>query len=126
MEFGGVQRFEIVVFRFDMRALHHRKAKAYEEILHAALHGGHRVRPPQCLPAARQCDVQGFPLQGQLLLLGKQEGLYVVNLPFRFDTQGVDPLPQFLPLLRRQSPEGFENLRDFAFFAQKLNPQRFQ
>ncbi|MNG01439.1 hypothetical protein D3C84_844200 [compost metagenome] len=123
---GNVERFEVVVVVFDLRAFGDAVADVGEELLDALQGAGDRMQTTGGLATARQGHINA--LGGQT---GAEFGFFEGRLA-RVEHLGdaflgvVDQRANFWPLFGRQVAQGLHHLGQFAFLAKELNPDLFQ
>ena len=118
---GQIQKGEIIVIQFDLRAVKHFKPHANQRIPNSPICLGHGVQASQRLGHdARLRYVQGFPLKLQLLRLAA-EGFFLFfhggcQLRLGFIHLGTHTGALFLGDL----PHSAQNGRQFSAFAKEL------
>ena len=121
-----VERFEVVVVVFDLRAFGNAVADVGEELFDTFQSAGNRMQTTRGLAAARQGHVNG--LGGQF---GGQVGLFkqcLARIENLCDTLlgNVDQGADLRTLFCRQIPQGLHHLSQFALLAKVVNPDLLQ
>jgi hypothetical protein len=122
----NVERLEIVVIVFNLRAFGNAVANVGEELLNTFQSPGYRMQTAGGLAATRQGHINGFGRQfgGQLGLLK----LSLARIENHCDTLLgiIDERAYLWALLCRQIPQGLHHLSQFAFFTKVKNPDLLQ
>ncbi|MCY1175091.1 hypothetical protein D9M73_153140 [compost metagenome] len=121
-----VERLEVVIVVFDLRAFGDAVADTGEELFDAFQSAGNRMQTTGGLATARQGHINA--LGGQT---GAEFGFFESRLA-RVEHLGdaflgvVDQRANFWPLFGRHVAQGLHHLGQFAFLAKELNPDLFQ
>lgn len=123
---GNVERFEVVVVVFDLRAFGDAVADVGEELLDAFQGTGDRMQTTGGLATARQGYINALGSQtGAELGLFKRRLARVEDLGDAF-LGVVDQRANLWPLFGRQIAQGLHHLGQFAFLAKEVHPDLFQ
>ncbi len=121
-----VERFEVVIIVFDLRAFGNAVANVGEELLDSFQSAGNRMQTASGLATARQGHVNGFGRElGRKISLLERRLARIENLCdtlFGF----VDQRADFWTLISRQIPQGLHHLSQFALLAKVQNPDLLQ
>ncbi len=121
-----VERLEVVIVVFDLRAFGDAVADMGEELFNTFQSPGHRMQTAGDLATARQGHIDG--LGGQF---GSQFGFFKQSLT-RIESLcntllgNVDQGADLRTLLCRQIPQGLHHLSQFTLLAKVLNPDLLQ
>ncbi|MNZ51215.1 hypothetical protein D3C78_690230 [compost metagenome] len=123
---GDVERFEVVIVVFDLRAFGDAVANTGEELFDAFQSTGNRMQTTGGLTTARQGHVNG--LGGEF---GSQIGFFkqcLARIKDLCDTLlgNVDQRTDLRTLFCRQIPQGLHHLSQFTLLAKVVNPDLLQ
>ncbi|MNE51941.1 hypothetical protein D3C80_1465940 [compost metagenome] len=123
---GDVERLEVVIVVFDLRAFGNAVADVGEELLDTFQSPGNRMQATGGLTTARQGYVNGLGAE-----LGSQFGFFKQRLARIEDFCNtllgfVDQRTDFRTLIGRQVAQGLHHLSQLALLAKEVNPDLFQ
>ena len=123
---GGIELGEVVALQLHLRAVHHVKAHADEDLLHLIEDDGHGMLVAQRHLGAGHGHVQRLGAELQVQGLGGQLLLLLLQILFNGGADLVGHLAHHRPLLRAQGTHHLQYGGEFALFAQEFHPQGLQ
>lgn len=115
---GYVQRFEVMAIVLDFGAFDDVESNVLEELANAPQRQSDRMEPSRTLPAPRQGNVDGFPLETFFQLARLQNTLSGLQIGYKLVFGPINPASGLPSLFRRKRTEFFHALGKYTFLAE--------